>query len=142
MTCLYEQDLVALLLREQRHERLLRHQQLALEDAVAQCGDEAQTNLPIATRQHDVVTKLLVQHVGHRVGIRVTGIAPSGIGFSSSSHGFARSASVVAKLLSNANARFEKARARRGDSRIPRLIQIQAAGIVSWQQRSGSNVTD
>ena len=51
VTCLYEQDLVALLLREQRHERLLRHQQLALEDAVAQCGDEAQTNLPIATRQ-------------------------------------------------------------------------------------------
>ena len=130
VTCLYEQDLVALLLREQRHERLLRHQQLALEDAVAQCGDEAQES-------PDRHAAARCRHQASCAARRSSSWHPRSLGSrrrASASRAAAmdsRARRLSSPSCSNANRPFRRKRARRGDSRIPRLIQIQAAGIVS-----------
>ena len=64
-----EQQPIPLLLGKQRQEVRLRHQQLPLEDAVAQRRHEPQADLPCPARDHDVLAEPAVQHVGHRIRV-------------------------------------------------------------------------
>ena len=64
-----QQQLEARLIGKQPPEVRLRHQQLALEDAVAKRGHEPQRHRRAAARDDEVVADAAVQHVGHRVGV-------------------------------------------------------------------------
>ena len=66
-----EEEAVALLLGEEAEEVALRHQQLALKDAVGEGRDDPQADglLPAAALQHEVLAELEVEDVGQRVGV-------------------------------------------------------------------------
>ena len=133
-----EQELIAVLPWEQAREARIRHQQLALKDAVGERRDEPQPDRPIPSCDDDIVAKLLVEHVGHRIRVgddgNDLGIAARvdrpvqqqpGVG----AFGVGGGQGTLEREASG----FDERAADAEDARILRLVQVQTARIVSWK---------
>ena len=113
----------------------LRHQELALEDAVAQRRDEPQPDLPVTARDDDVLAKPAMEHVGHRVRVGDDRHDPIGLVTEQQQPRIgALRVTGCKRRLEREPPRRQKAVPRRKNPRISRLIQVQTARIVSRQQ--------
>ena len=109
--------------------------QLALQDAVAQRRHEPEPDLALAAHHDDDVAELAMEHVGHGVRIGDDRHGAVRLGALQQQPGVRRlSVGRGQRGLEHKPPLRDEAVARREYARIPWLIQVQAARVVSGQQ--------
>ena len=139
-----QEDAVSLLPREQPPEGPLAHDQLGLEDAVLEGGDEAQPDGRGARPlERDLVAQPAMQHVLHRRGVRDHGHRRAGV--------VALQQQPRVRLLGIGGGQGaaeaepavgQEALLGRDHPRVPRRIEVEAARVVALAQVEARDAAD